>query len=371
MVRTLPPAKKQEPDTPFPTERAKLRLKVLRARRELGRVRREHSGGMPVLTATFTYLMARLGAFRPMRAFQLYTQRHGPLMAAGIAYNMFFAVAALLVVGFSIAGLVVSGNPELQAMIVRAVDRTTPGLIDTDGPGGGTGIARPEQLFGLESSLSMALLISTLVMLFTSLRWIGGVREGMRGIFDVPAVETNPILMKLKDLLILLILAVALVVTTAVGVIANTVLDLVLPLVGLDSAARTLTQIAGFLVTLLLDTLVAVILFRAASAIEMPRKVLLQSALIAGVGSTVLRTFSTLLLAGVDRNPLLAPFAVILGLFVWFFLLSQVYLLAAAWGAIGSADARSARSRDRAGRARSLRQRSRAAAAKTSEHSGT
>lgn len=371
MVRTVPPAKKPGPDTPSPTERVQLKLKALRARRDLGRTRREKGGGVPVLWATVQYLIARLNTYRPMRAFQLYTRRHGPLMAAGIAYNMFFAIAALLVVGFSIAGLVISGNTELQRMIVRAVDSTTPGLIDTDGDGGGTGFATPEELFSLEAGLSITLLISTVVMLLTSLRWIGGVREGMRGIFDVGPVQTNPILMKLKDLGILLVLAVALIVTTAVGVVANTVLDLVLPWLGLDSAAKLLTQFAGIIVMLLLDTLVAVILFRSASAIEMPRLVLLQSALIAGVGSTVLRTFSTLLLAGVDRNPLLAPFAVILGLFVWFFLLSQVYLLATAWGAIGAADAKSARAKARGGRARSLRQRSRAAAAKTSELSGT
>ncbi|GAB3548146.1 hypothetical protein GCM10027404_11510 [Arthrobacter tumbae] len=343
----------------------KLKLKVLQARRDLGRTRREKGGGVPVLLATFQYLLARLNAFRPMRAFQLYTSRHGPLMAAGIAYNMFFAIAALLVAGFSITGLIVSGNEELQGLIVQAVDSTTPGLI------GEGGLARPRELFALQSELSLALVISTAIALFTSLRWIGGMREGMRGIFDVPPIETNPILMKLKDLGILLVLAVALAVTTAVGLTVNTVIDLVLQWLGFDSAARPLTQIAGTFVTLLLDTLVAVILFRAASSIEMPRAVLFQSAVIAGVGSTVLRTFSTLLLGGVDRNPLLAPFAVILGLFVWFFLLSQVYLLATAWGAIGAADARSARSRARGGRARSLRQRSRAAAAKTPEISRT
>lgn len=357
MARTLPPAKKQKPDTPFPTERAQLKLKVLRARRDVGRTRREKGGGPPVLLATFQYLLAKLNTFRPVRTFQLYTLRHGPLMAAGIAYNMFFAIAALLVAGFSITGLIVSGNEELQGLIVQAVDSTAPGLI------GEGALAQPEELFSLQSELSLTLVISTVIALFTSLRWIGGIREGMRGIFDVPAIEANPILMKLKDLGILLVLAVALAVTTAVGLLANTVLDLLLQWLNFDSAAKPATQIAGSAVTLLLDTLVAVILFRSASAIDMPKILLVQSALIAGVGSTVLRTFSTLLLGGVDRNPLLAPFAVILGLFVWFFLLSQVYLLATAWGAIGTADARYARSEARGGRARSLRQRSRAARA--------
>lgn len=330
---------------------------MLESRRELGRIRREKGGGIAVIPATIQYLLAGLNAFRPMRAFQLYTNRHGPLMAAGIAYNMFFAIAALLVAGFSILGLIISGNDNLQQVIIRAVDSTTPGLIDT----GSGGLADPEELFGLEMGYGIALVVSTVAMLLTSLGWIAGIREGMRGIFNLPPVQANPVLVKLKDLGILLVLAVVLIVTTVVGLVTNTVLDLVLQWLGLGDAARPLTQVAGAVVTLLLDTVVAVILFRSASAIEMPRSVLLQSALIAGVGSTVLRTFSTLLLAGVDRNPLLAPFAVILGLFVWFFLLSQVYLLAAAWGAIGAADAESAGSKARGGGANSLRQRSRSA----------
>ena len=113
---------------------------------------------------------------------------------------------------------------------------------------------------------------------------------------------------------------------------------------------------------LLLDMAVAVVLFRVASGISMPGAVRFQSALIAGVGSTVLRLFSSLLLAGAGRNPLLASYAVILGLFVWFYLLSQVYFFATAWGAVGTADHRAAAEAAREqGRAVSLRQRSRLA----------
>ena len=54
----------------------------------------------------------------------------------------------------------------------------------------------------------------------------------------------------------------------------------------------------------------------------------------------MLRFFSAMLLSGITNNKLLAPFAVILGLFVWFYLLSQVYLLSAAIGAVRSADLR-------------------------------
>ena len=47
------------------------------------------------------------------------------------------------------------------------------------------------------------------------------------------------------------------------------------------------------------------------------------------MGTTVLQVFSTELLAGAGRNPILAPFAIIIGLLIWFNLVSQVYLVSA------------------------------------------
>jgi membrane protein len=120
-----------------------------------------------------------------------------------------------------------------------------------------------------------------------------------------------------------------------------------------------MTQAAGFAVMILLDILVAVVLFHSASAIEMPRRVLIQGALIAGLGTTLLRTFSAQILGAFGNNPLLLSFAVILALFIWFFLLSQVYLLATAWCAIGTADAGVVSDREHHAKAGTLWQRSR------------
>ncbi|CAA9218415.1 MAG: membrane protein ribonuclease BN-like family protein, partial [uncultured Arthrobacter sp.] len=186
-------------------------------------------------------------------------------------------------------------------------------------------------------------------------------RAGMRSIFALGPVEDNPFRVLLKDVAVLLVLAVALLVTTGVGFVANTMVDFALELVGLTQAARQLTQLAGFTIMLVLDTAVAAILLHTTSAIDMPRRVLLQAALFAGIGSTVLRTVSASLLGGLGSSPLLAPFAVILGLFVWFYLLSQVYLMAAAWGAVGTADAEAAEARAHHEKAGTLRQQSRKA----------
>jgi membrane protein len=323
---------------PDPLQRQQMVLAALRLRRDAGRAKRE-GGRWKGLLASAQYRLAQLNSWRLMRVFNLYGLRHGPLLAAGCAYNLFFSVAAMLLAGFSILGLVVSGNGELQLAIIRVVDQTTPGLINTTGVPG-EGLVTPEQLFSQGAAFGVSLVISTAVLIWTSLGWIAGLRTGMRGIFDLPPLKSNIVLVKLKDLATLLILAVALIVTSALAVVANTALDLIVNWLQFDGgAAVPLTRIGGIVIMLLLDMAVAVILFRVASGIRMPRPIMLQCALIAGAGSTVLRYFSSVLLANVGNNPLLAPFAVVIGLFVWFYLLSQLYMVATAWGAIGKADA--------------------------------
>ncbi len=350
-----PPGHDEQPD---PTELAKLKVAALHKRREISKLQREGKGSFEAAKATAGWLVARAMMVKPVRTLRLYTRRRGPLMAAGISYNLFFAVAAMLVAGFSILGLVAAGNRQLQQIVIDGVDRQVPNLIGT----GGDGLVTAEQLFNTGGSLSVALIISTATMLYTSLRWIGSLRQGMRGMFDLPPVEVNPVVVKMKDLGILVILAVAMLITLGVGVVVNTLIDTVIDLLGLGTLAGFFTRVAGIAVMLLLDMVVAVILFRFASQIRMPRLAMFQSALIAAIGSTLLRTFSTLLLGSVGNNPLLDPFAVILALFVWFFLLSQVYLMAASWGAICKADTMAARKhRGKEDRLPSLRQRARGA----------
>lgn len=350
-------------ENPEPTELAKLRVVALHKRREIGKAKREGKGFVPVTAATLAWLLARLNTVRPMRAILLYTRRRGRLMAAGMSYNLFFAVAAMLVAGFSILGLVVAGDIALQRVIVNGIDRQVPNLIDIGDTG--SGLATPEELFNAGGSLSIALIISTVITLYTALRWISSLRQGMRGIFDLPPIETNLVLAKVKDLGTLALLAVAMVVTFGIGFVANTLIDTVSGMLGLGAVGSFFTQVAGFVIMLILDMVVAVVLFRLASGIRMPRMAMFQAVLVAGVGSTILRTFSTQLLGllgSADSNILLASFAVIPGLFIWFFLLSQVYLIATAWGAIRTADARAAHASHGVDRKRpSLRQRAREA----------
>lgn len=356
MAKTLTSPKPPPIDQPSPASLTDLQRKVIDAQVKLGRLTRADGGGVDLFFARMDLALSRVNTLRPVRVFQLYLQRKGPLMAAGLAYRLFFAIAALLFVGFAIFGLVIAGNETLRDFVVDSLDKAVPGLIGTDGR---DGLVKPDVLFSQTRGFGIALLISTAVMLAASLGWVAGMRQAMRGIFALAPVVGNPVLITLKDLGTLALLAVVMLMTTVLGVLANNTLGALLTLLHLSDVSRILTQVAGFAVMVILDTLVAVVLLHSASAIEMPRASLLQGAIIAGIGSTLLRTFSTLLLSGLGRNAILLQFAVILGLFIWFFFLSQVYLLATAWCAVSAADIRQESERHHNAKAGSLSQRSR------------
>lgn len=322
---------------PSPLDRTVLASWAASRRAELDEARGQ-VGPLRQFPALMQWLNAWAAQFFPVRVWNLYTRRRGPLLAAGNAYLMFFSVGAMLVAGFAIFGIIAAGNQVLRDAVIDLVAESTPGLIDTgDGRGG---LATPEQLLG-KGGFTTTLLVSLTALIITSLGWINGLREGIRSILGLARDRTNPVLSKVRDAGTLLVLAVALVLTSALGVLSTAAMGTISEALGwgtfLTGATARLSSIALMFV---LDVAVAMVMFSLASRVQMPRRVLLVAAIFSGAGATVLRSFSALLLNGITGNALLAPFAVILGLFVWFFLLSQVYLISAAIAAVLSADLR-------------------------------
>ncbi|MHA7286730.1 YihY/virulence factor BrkB family protein [Arthrobacter sp. MDT3-44] len=357
MAKSLMAPKPPPVEQPSPANLPDLQRKVIDAQVRLGRLNRSGSGGSELLLARLDLAVCRFYTLRPVRVVLLYNERRGPLMAAGLAYRLFFAIAALLVVGFAALGIVVTADADLRDLSVDALDRAVPGLIDMGEDG--RGLVTPARLFDATSGLGWTIVVSSAVMLVTALGWIGGMRQAMRGIFALQPVAAPPVVVWLKDLGTLAVLGVIMLVTTGLGIVATNSLGALLAILHLTAVSQVLTQAAGFAVMILLDILVAVVLFHSASAIQMPRGILLQGSIIAGLGTTLLRTFSTQILGTFGNNPLLLSFAVILALFIWFFLLSQVYLLATAWCAVGSADALTRAEREHHAKGGTLRQRSR------------
>ena len=322
-------------EPPLPTELASLKLEVIRKRVDWGRARRSGGGGVTSLMAMVQWLLARLNTVRPLRAFQHYNLQHGPLMSAGIGFRMFFSITGLLATGFSLAGLFLSGQPALLDQIIKSVATAAPGLLQVDG---GDGLVDPYQLLN-PAGLGWTAVIAAAVTVFTALGWISGLRDGLRGVMRLGPLKMNPILLKLRDVGTLLLLGAALVVSAGASLVFGTAADWVTVQLQLDPlVAGPLTTSIKIGVPLVLGWCTALIMFRLAGSLKLARRSLLEGSILAAVGTTILQIFSTELLGSAGRNPILAPFAIIIGLLIWFNLVSQVYLLSVAWAAIRDED---------------------------------
>jgi membrane protein len=176
---------------------------------------------------------------------------------------------------------------------------------------------------------------------FTSLGWISGIRDGLRGMMQLGPRGMNPVLQILLDVGALILLGIALVISAAASLVFGTAADWVTEQLSLDPLlAGPLTTSVTILVPLLLGWGTALIMFRVAAGLKPARRALLEGTILAAVGTTVLQIFSTQLLASAGKNPILAPFAIIIGLLIWFNLVSQVYLVSASWVAIREQDLR-------------------------------
>src|SRR5690554_5119142 len=283
-------------------------------------------------------LIAWVQGLRPVRVFLHYSESRGPLLAGGLSFQAIFAVFAALWVGFSVAGLLVEANPDIRQAFFRVLNQSVPGLIDT---GSGDGIVDPDDLqTGVVLSWTGAIALGGL--LFTALNWLASARDAIRTLFGLPGELVNFFLLKLKDIGLGIGFGAALLVSSALLVFSTQTLNFALDFLGIDqgSILGTLAgRAVGLALMFVLDAAALAALYRLLSGLQIPWKRLLVGSLIGAGGLGVLKVLGSALLGGASRNPLLASFALIIGLLIWFNLICQVILLAASWIAVGMADA--------------------------------
>jgi membrane protein len=277
-------------------------------------------------------------ALRPARVFLHFTERRGFLLAGGLSYQSLFAVFAAIWVGFAAFGLILKGNPALGGAFFDTIARSVPGLLAWRGA---EGIIDPAQLTQVEI-LGWTGAIAAVGLLFTALGWLSSTRDAVRALFDLPGERLNFLLLKLKDLGLALGFGTALLVSSALSVLSTQALGVTLGWIGIpeDSTLAVATgRIVGLALMLLLDTVVLGILYRVLSGLTIPLRRLLVGSVLGAIALGVLKVLGGALLGGASRNPLLASFAIIIGLLIWFNLVCAVILLGASWIAVGMADA--------------------------------
>jgi membrane protein len=274
---------------------------------------------------------------KPVRVFLQYNAKGGPLLAAGLSYQALFAVFAAIWVGFSIAGFAIKANPDVEQAFLGLLATNLPGLIDT----GDGGAIDTDALFAT-GILTWTGAIAAVGLLFTALGWLASGRDAVRLLFSLPTAPTNFLLLKLKDLGLALGFGLAMVISAGLSVFSTAALSAAFDWLGIDEtsdAAIVAARGVGLLIVLLLDAVVLGTFYRVVSGIHIPFRQLAQGVLLAAVALSVLQALGSSLLGGATKNPLLASFAVIIGLLIWFNLICQVTLLGATWIAVSAEDA--------------------------------
>ena len=283
-------------------------------------------------------IIAWVNRTKPVRVWNRYAGARGPLLAQGLSYQAIFAVFAALWVAFAVAGFVVRGNEQLQQAIVDTLASAIPGLI---------GDGQTEGAVTIDDLLSASILgwtgaIAAVGLVATALGWLASGRDAVRAIFGLAQPTTNPVLLKLLDVATAIGLGLAILLSAGMSIASTAALGWIFGAVGIDDASTAATVVArtiGIALTFVVDALLLALFYRVLSGIPIPLRLLAPGVAVGAAGFGVLKLLGSLLLGGATANPLLASFAVILGLLIWFNLLCQVVLIGASWIAESASDA--------------------------------
>ena len=160
--------------------------------------------------------------------------------------------------------------------------------------------------------------------------------------FGLESSETNFVLLKLRDGGLAVGFGLAVIASASASVASTGALNWVLGLLSINEdsvAARAAAQIIAVAIVFLLDATTLGVFYRIVSGIRIPFRLLAEGTIIAAIALGALKFGGGFLLEGATRNPLLASFAVIIGLLIWFNVICQIILIGSAWIAISADDA--------------------------------
>lgn len=266
---------------------------------------------------------------RAARANARFGQAGGGLLTGGLAYTALFSVFAGLTIGYTAFMAVLGGNAALRETVLRTVGQSLPGLVDTCD---GRGLLDPDELV-LSTGLSVASVVAAGVLLFTAISATAALRTAVRAMFGAHDAVTL-VAGKLRELVGFAGIAVAVLLSAVLGIAVTTAADWLLGALGWADASGAVLRVVGVVAAFVVDAAVFVMVVRVLAGQSPARRDLLGGAAIAATGLGVVRLLGTSLVAGsVERNPLLASFALIVVLLLWINLIARIVLLAAAWTA--------------------------------------
>jgi len=298
------------------------------------------SGRLDAAVERATALTQRTLGLFPVRVWRHFLQHNGFLLAAGVSYQALFAIFAAIYLVFAIAGLWLGGSEEAVDGLIAMINRYIPNLILPEG-----GVFTPAQVQEIAVNttglLSVTGLIALGTVIWTAIGWVTFSRRATRDIFGLPPDRRSYVLLKARDLLAAVIFGVSLVVGSLLSSASAAVLSWLLSLLGWDSGSDGINisiRIGTVLVSFALMSGALAAMVRFLTGTSLHWHVIWPGALLGGGAMTILQYGAGFLLSYTPSNPLLATFAIFIGLLLWFRVNGVVMLVASSWIAVAAQD---------------------------------
>lgn len=298
------------------------------------------SGRLDIAVERATRLSKRTLGLFPVRVWRHFLQNNGFLLAAGVSYQALFAIFAAIYLAFAISGLWLGGSAEAVDALIAVVNSYIPNLISAQSELLTPDDAR-EIAANMAGVLSVTGLIALVTVIWTAIGWVTFSRRAVRDMFGLPPDRRSYVLLKARDFFAALLFGVALLVGSSLSYASAAVLTWLLQLLGWDAGSGAMNLLIRFgtvavSFALLSTALAAMVRFLTGTSLRW--RTIWPGAMLGGGAMTVLQFGAGFLLSYTPTNPLLATFAIFIGLLLWFRINGVVMLVAAAWIAVAARD---------------------------------
>ncbi|MEC3954860.1 inner membrane protein YhjD [Nocardia sp. CDC153] len=261
-----------------------------------------------------------------VRAGGRYQRQRGDYYAAGITYFTVLALFPLLMVGFAVAGFVLSRNPQLLTDIQHKIVENIPGSA---------GDSINDLIHQAVNSRAGVGTIGLVTGAYAGLGWIANLRAALTEQWEQPEQQRNWFATKASDLLALIGLFVAFNISIGLSVLASSgLLNKLLSHLRIHQGwVEVLLSIASLVLAILANWAVFVWIIARMPRHPVTFRSAAKAALIAAIVFEVFKQLASILLKSVITGPAGVVFGPIIGLMVFSYFTARIILFATAWAA--------------------------------------
>ena len=276
----------------------------------------------------------------PIRVWRHFLQNNGFLLAAGVSYQALFAIFAAIYLAFAITGLWLGGSADAVNAMIVLINSYIPDLINPH-----SSFLAPAQVQQIAADMTGVLSITGLfalgVVIWTAIGWVTFSRRAVRDMFGLRPDLRNYVILKARDLLAAALFGLALIAGSVLSSVSAAILRWALEQLAWDAGSSTVNamiRVGTVLISFALLSAALAAMVRFLTGTSLRWRTIWPGALLGGGAMTILQFGAGFLLSYTPSNPLLATFAIFIGLLLWFRVNGVVMLVAAAWIAVAAED---------------------------------